>query len=162
MKAKKQENNVDNEWTQFTAALADTLADLRQNESLVISATRTDHFVQFAAQGRDGMRAEAQSNQFIEEKKNKLSEATQERMLNLGWNAPTYELSEVSSEPPEGSCNYYMDFAVPVPFKKIAELAVTTLREVYRVKRRDALMYDVSNEDGYAIRYPSLAIRSVA
>lgn len=144
-------------WQQFGAALAAALNDLDGDEFLVISAQDTECYIQFAGQEGGGMRAEAQSNTFIE-KKFRLSKARQHLLLSMGWNKPTYVPSPDIPEPSEGSCNYYVDAAAPVSFQNLATLGVNTLRQVYGVSLPGELTYAAFSHDGDSIRFPTLGI----
>ncbi len=52
-------------WPPFEKALASALAQLEEDQFLVISAKRGNRFVQFAGQGSFGLRAETASNGFL-------------------------------------------------------------------------------------------------
>ena len=50
-------------WDEFQRNLATALADLEEDECLIIASKAEHYFVQFAGQGKHGMRAEAVSNE---------------------------------------------------------------------------------------------------
>ena len=77
--------NVDEEWARFSSNLALVLADLEEDEYLIISVKKTGLFVQFAAQGQFGMRAEAASNNYPKDKT--MPQDVCVVMRDLGWNA---------------------------------------------------------------------------
>lgn len=135
------------------------LADLDEDEFLILITKSTDHFVQFAAQGASGMRVEAQNNSFIETEEYKLSEKAHAQLLSLGWNEPTYEFSIDETEPPDGSPNYYIDIAVPVPYAPLAALAIETLQQIYNVRYPSELKYAAFSYEGVQIRFPLLGIQ---
>ncbi len=60
--------SVEQSWRTFRLRLAVALADLDEDEYLVVSHKRkgTKYFVHFAAQGAHGTRAEAVSNAYLE------------------------------------------------------------------------------------------------
>ncbi len=145
-------------WAQFEANLAAALSDLAEDAHLVILRKGTDYFVQFAAQGCHGMRAESVSNTFIR-KSSPLSRDACHQLTDLGWNPPTYAPSDVIDEPSDGSSNYYVDAATPVPCNELARLAVESLRAVYGVRHPGELQYSGCSADGSAIRVPLLKIR---
>jgi type III secretion system-like peptide-binding chaperone len=96
-------------WAQFASELAHTLADLDEDEFLAITKKKDWYYVQFAAQGSFGMRAEATSNGYLNDDA-KLSEQACAKLLNLGWNAPTYVPDDFYPErnDPDGSPNYFL------------------------------------------------------
>lgn len=51
-------------WAQFASELTHALADLDEDEFLILTTKKGWYYVQFAAQGSFGMRAEATSNGF--------------------------------------------------------------------------------------------------
>lgn len=149
---------VEEEWARFAADLALVLADLDEDEYLIISSKRTGLFVQFAAQGRFGMRAEAVSNMY------RLGKAMPQEaslvMQDLGWNAPTNlpEESDPEGHTPDGSPNFFIDIAPPVPYGTIVSLAVVTLRIVFHVGHPGELEYRSFGARVDSIRFPSLRI----
>ena len=52
----KQQEPADKEWDRLADNLAVCLADLSEDEFLILSSKRANYFVQFAAQGQFGMR----------------------------------------------------------------------------------------------------------
>jgi hypothetical protein len=58
----KEQASADQEGERFTGDLAICLADLSEDEFLILSSKRKNYFVQFAAQRQFGMRIEAASN----------------------------------------------------------------------------------------------------
>jgi hypothetical protein len=149
---------TDQTWWQFRVRLAAALGDLSEDEYLVISYKFADYFVQFAAQGPHGMRVEAVSNTYIDEHARLLQRAYQ-LLLTLGWNAPTYVPAEGVPEPADGSPNFYLDAAVPVPYATLASLAVATLRRVYGVRHPGELEYSAYSDSETSIRFPLLGIK---
>ena len=135
-------------WPPFEKALASALAKLEEDQYLVISAKRGDRFVQFAGQGSFGMRAETVSNGFLP-KSEQLSDEQIKALVALGWSPPTGtpETSTPETEP-DGSPNFFRDFAQPVRHEAIAKLAVRTLAEVLRVPHPGFLQYEAFGDDG--------------
>ena len=82
-------------------------------------------------------------------------------LLSIGWHAPTYQLEKGMTEPPDGSPNFYVDAASPVPFDRLAAMAVRTLRDVYGVGHPGGLHYVAtsSEDDEIDIRFPSLRLK---
>ena len=87
-----------------------------------------------------------------------LSERDRELLLGLGWDAPT-NLPDEFGHRPDGSPNYYLDLANPVPLDEFAILAVNTLASVYGAEHPNALEYSTGSERNTSIRFPNLGIR---
>lgn len=155
--------SVEQSWRTFRLRLAAALADLDEDEFLVVSykPKGTNYFVQFAAQGAHGMRVEAVGNSYLEPSV-KLSDKACQHLLDLGWKPPTYVPQPGVAEPAEGSPNFYLDAAPPVPYRTLAALAVDTLREVYRVRHVGELQYTAYADENLSIRFPLLGIKRVA
>lgn len=150
--------SAEEEWARFSVNLALVLADLDEDEFLIISSKRTGLFVQFSEQGQFGMRAEAVSNNY---KKGKpMSKEACIVMQNLGWNAPTNlpEESDPEGFTPDGSPNFFVDVATPVPYDAIALLAIATLRFVFHIGHPGELEYRSFGARIDSIRFPTLRI----
>jgi hypothetical protein len=145
-------------WAEFERDLASTLEILEEDEYLVVERKHTDLYVQFYAQGKFGMRVEAVSNAFLEDAE-RLTPAACEDLVAMGWNAPTYVRVEGLPEPADGSCNFYIDVANPIPWQHVAALAVRTLREAHSARHPGDLQYSAFNEDGEAVEIDSLPIK---
>ncbi len=144
-------------WEAFAANLAATLADLSEDEFLVLCKSGTRLFVQFAAQG-EVMRAEAVSNEYLEPPF-RLSDELLTKLRSFGWRAPTYIQAGVIEEPAEGSPNYYIDAKQPVSYRKLADLTAKTFREAFGVVETSELNYRAWSTDYDSVRFPQLGIR---
>jgi len=144
-------------WSEFRRNLGEALRALEEDEYLILLAKAEDQYVQFAGQGDHGMRAETVSNTFITQSA-RLSDEACEKLRNLGWSPPTYVPSEGAQEPAEGSANFYVDAGVPVPYARLAALAVRTLRAIYHIRHPKELTYNSLSRNGVAIRFPRLKI----
>jgi hypothetical protein len=153
----KEQASADQEWERFTGDLALCLADLSEDEYLVLTAKRVNYFIQFAAQGQFGMRAEATSNVYVEPPGAVLSADAYEAMKQLGWRLPT----EVPDSPPDpdGSPNFFMDLSNPIDFGSLAALAVQTFRLVYHIDHPGKLRYKSFSSGGADIRFPTLRLK---
>ena len=150
-----------NAWAEFERNLAMALADLEEDEFLILASNAEHYYVQFAGQGEKGMRAEAVSNTFLKPEF-QLSEAARQSLGDLGWSEPTYVPVDGEQEPKDGSPNYYVDVAAPVPHTRLAGLAIKTLRKVYGVRNPGDLTYKAFAEDNTSIRFPTLKIQREA
>jgi len=149
---------IEEEWQAFQQNLAVAMADLEEDEFLVLTEKRSGIFVQFFAQGHYGMRMEAISNCYLRED-TQLTQEQVKALLDAGWNAPTYTPKKGTQKPATGSPNFYIDAAVPIPFDEVAALAVMTLRKVYYVGHPGELEYSAGAMNGTQIRFPLLRIK---
>ena len=150
---------ADRAWQNFESGLAHVLPDLARGDSLVVSHRTSDTFVQFAGDGRDGMRAEAISNDYVTGGR-RLSAAAMRALVKCGWNRPTHSAAvEDARHPGEGSSNFYLDLERPVPFAQLAAMAVKSLREVYKVRLPGELQYNAFDDHDAQIRFPALKLR---
>lgn len=62
----------------------------------------------------------------------------------------------------DGSPNWFLDVAWPVPFDEVAALATRTLREALRIAHPGWLEYEAFAEPYEAIRFPSLRLKRAA
>lgn len=146
-------------WGPFCQKLAAVLKCLEEDHFLVISEKRSSRYVQFAGQGAFGLRAETVSNGFLK-KPERLDGEQIQLLKSEGWNAPTGKPKKATPErDPDGSPNYFIDFEVPVSFRKVAKLAVTTLNEILRVPHPGFLEYDAFDAGGSPIDLPALGLK---
>ena len=144
-------------WKRFAYELATALLGLEEDEWLVLSLKHRNRFVQFMNQGGAGFRAEAVSDFYLEDG-DYLSEHDRGALLELGWDAPT-NLPDEFGHRPDGSPNYFLDLANPVPLDELALLAVNTLVHVHGAEHPNMLEYSTGSEDKASIRLPNLGIR---
>jgi hypothetical protein len=146
-----------NAWAQFTKALAGALDELEEDEWLVLAKKGSNRFVQFMNQGDSGFRAESVSDFYLGDDE-RLSECDRRTLLDLGWDAPT-RLPDAFGHAPDGSPNYFLDLAPPIPLLELAALAVTTLIRVHGAWHPNELEYSTGSRDRRSIRFPGLRIR---
>ena len=144
-------------WKRFACELANALRGLEEDEWLILSLKRRDRFVQFMNQGGAGFRAEAVSDFYLEDGDH-LSEHDHGALLELGWDAPT-NLPDELGRRPDGSPNYFLDLANPVPLDELALLAVNTLLHAYGAEHPNVLEYSTGSQDRVSLRFPNLGIR---
>jgi hypothetical protein len=145
-------------WAEFAVELSRALADLNEDEYLMISTKRNPYYIQFAGQGSFGVRAETISNQYLPRDK-KLPNEVATVLVELGWKTPTKlpENPDPEGHSPDGSPNYFLDIAPPVPYDALAKLSVQTLM-ILGAKHPGALQYKAFNEAKENIRFPNLRI----
>jgi hypothetical protein len=157
----KGQDGADQAWLQFAGDLALCLADLDEDDYLIIERKRADHYVQFAGQGAFGMRAEAMCNAYVHDPDAALTEEDYQHMRGLGWKGATETPGEnVSAQSdPDGSPNFFIDAGLPVDFAALAGVAVATFREIYHVRHPKRLQYSAFSSDKTQIRFPTLRIK---
>lgn len=154
--------STDEEWGRFAANLALCLADLDEDEFLIVSAKRMPcHYLQFAGQGHFGMWVEAASNAFIEPPEAQLTAQDYTALTDMGWRLPKDRPPQEADEPrdPEGPGNFFLDLGVPVDCEALAALAIRTIREVYGVRHPGMLEYTAFGRDNTQIRFSNLLIK---
>ena len=131
------------DWPLYTEKLATALASLEEDEFLILVLKGTNRFVQFSAQGDNGMRAETTSNAYLSGSQ-RLDDSQIAALLALGWYSPTGSPDEAATPDldPCGSPNYFGHIVAPVPFKEVAEWAVKTLTEVLGAQDPGCLEYE--------------------
>lgn len=143
-------------WKHFACELAVALRGLEEDEWLVLSAKNRNRFVQFMNQGC-GFRAETISDFYLADN-DRLTEEDRASLLDLGWDAPTNLPDELGFRP-DGSPNYSLDLANPVPLEDLAAMAVNTLVLVHGVQHPNLLEYATGGGVQSSIRLPNLGIR---
>jgi hypothetical protein len=152
---------ADEAWKRFARELCLAIGALEEDEYLIVSIKRSNRFVQFAGQGSFGMRVEATSSFYLPQEQT-LEEAQHARLLGMGWCAPTNlpdQFEPAGQHPPDGSPNYFLDVAAPVPHDALAMLAVDTFTGVFGASHPLDLEYTAFSESGTSIRFPTLGIR---
>lgn len=146
-------------WPPFQKRLASVLAQLEEDQFLIISVKAGIGFVQFAGQGSFGMRAETVSNSYLP-KTEQLDRKQVSALAELGWVSPTGSPENSTPETqPDGSPNFFRDFEQPVNHETIAKLAVATLAEVLRVPHPGFLEYEAFGDDG-RLDLPALGLKA--
>jgi Tir chaperone protein (CesT) family len=150
-------------WGPFAQKLSTALAQLQEDQYLIISSKRTKHFVQFAAQGAHGIRAETVCNAYLP-RRDQLDEKQIATLLGFGWCSPTGGPTQAGSpaQDPDGSPNFYVDSPVPVGCAALAGLATRTLSEVMRVPHPGMLQYTAFDASSNALLLPELGLMRAA
>ncbi len=149
-------------WPVWGEKLAAVLAELKEDQYLIVSTKLGRRFVQFAALGAYGLRSETVSNAYLEAAE-RLDDAQVAALLAAGWHAPTGTPEESTPDnDPDGSSNFYRDDAAPVPFDAVADLAVLTFAGILRVPHPDCLRYSAFEAVGEGSRpldLPALGLK---
>ena len=134
-------------WRAFGERLAGVLAQLQEDDCLVLSEKSTDHFVQFMNQGALGLRAEAVSNGYLSGR-DRWTDAQHEAFIALGWEPPTGTPDEATPDKqPDGSPNYVRQFPAPVDAASAAALATATLADAMSIPHPGFLTYSSFDVD---------------
>ncbi len=147
-------------WDEFAGNLALVLGTMEVDQFLILSFKGRRSFVQFAAQGPEGLRMEAVSNSYLPPSEH-LDRARITRLRELGWGAPTGSpQASVPEEDPDGSPNFWIQMEPPVDFQEAARVAVDTLVDVYGLPHPGFLAYRAFNVvGGVEPVYPNLGIK---
>lgn len=146
-------------WQAFGERLQTELSRMVEDQFLVITIKETNRFVQFAAQGAKGMRAEATSNHFLSGRE-RLDAKEMRALVKLGWHSPTGSPEEATPErDPNGSSNFFLDIAHPIDFEYLAALAIRSLSEVYGAPHEGFLQYAAFEYGGGSFALPALQIK---
>jgi hypothetical protein len=145
-------------WSLLTDTLHATLAALAPGQFLIISHRDTNRYVQFACERRGQLEMEAASNHYIEPLPYVLTKADFAALKRLGWRAPNILPPETYPHgPPNGSSNFWARTINRRNWAPIAERAVRTFRDVYRIEHPRELDYHAFYED-ITIYFPMLGL----
>ena len=151
------------DWDQFAADLSRALSSLEKGHFLIVETKADQYYVQFAIGGSLGMRAESVSNGYLNGER-KLSDKACMKLQDLGWKHPTIipdPINDVRGYKGYGSPNYFLNLDLPVPYRFVANLAVNTLRQVFRATHPGQLQYRAFAKQGGSIEFPRLRIASI-
>ncbi len=146
-------------WLAFSERLQDALSKMEEDQFLVLSIKEINRYIQFAAQGAGGMRAEATSNHYLSGRE-RLNEHETRALIKLGWRPPTGSPDEATPErDPSGSSNFFVDLANPIDFAQLVVLAIRTLSEVFGAPYEGLLQYAAYDYGGSSFALPDLQIK---
>ena len=146
-------------WPAFERRLAETLGALEEDQYLVVSAKRGWAYVQFAAQGSFGLRAECVEQQLprrgsrVEHRP--AGAAAEDRLVVSHGNAG----ADPASRRTDGSPNFFRDFDRPVPCADAARMAVRALTEVFDIRHPGSLEYKAFDKKQRTILVPTLGLK---
>lgn len=146
-------------WEPFSEKLAAVIANLEEDQFLILSKKGSIESIQFAGQGSFGLRLETTSNYFRDQV-NQLTEQQVSSLTDLGWNPPTRNpaISTPESDP-DGSPNYYIDISLPLNCRDVADLTVSTFSEILSVPHPGFLEFDAFDADGNSVPLPTLGLK---
>ncbi|MEF8703122.1 MAG: YbjN domain-containing protein [Candidatus Accumulibacter sp. UW26] len=146
-------------WQPFAEKLSAILAMLAADQCLVLAVKRTRRFIQFAAQGSSGLRAETTGNPCLA-KSERLDAAQFAALKAAGWQAVSSRLTESTAEnDAPGSSNFFAEFPPPVSFTAVAELAVHTLAGILHVPHPGFLEYEAFDTTGESLLLSALGLQ---
>jgi hypothetical protein len=136
-------------WISYQAELADRLADLEEDDVLLIEAMAGAEpeqgsvpYVQFCAWGDGLLRGEVSSNHVLTAAR-RLHHGGRQALRDLGFDAPTHGPGD---EADQGSLNYHVDVERSEA-DRVAVMAVRALRDVFGVAHPVFLTGDVVSRD---------------
>ena len=150
---------ISRDWPVFSETLATSLSSMKQDQFLIISRKHSNRFIQFAAQGPFGFRAEVSSNAYLPPS-DRLSEAEIKQLILEGWQPPTGSPGASTPEKdPDGSPNFFIDYPSSLESRTIAEQAVTALARILHVPHPGFLAYKAFDDDGNEVVFNDLGIK---
>src|SRR3954447_6275324 len=144
------DRSTERAWSRFQARLADHVAEMDDDEVLVISADSAVDpeaegaapYVQFCAWGGTLVRSEVSSNAFLADEV-RLDEAAMAALEDLGWLAPAAGDEAASDEAP---ANFHLD-TERVEADRLAVMACRALRDIFGVPHPAFLSAGTLEED---------------
>ena len=147
------------EWTSFSERLVTALQSLEAGQWLIIQKQGVPDWVQYAAEGQGKFRVETKSN-WYRELDEELSLEQQECLSRIGWRQPTGTGAESTPDcDPHGSPNYWLDLTLPRNAKKLIDVTVKTLIDVFCVVVPDGLEYEGYYASGDSLSIPQLGLQ---
>ena len=146
-------------WHDFASALRKTMAEMAEDQFLILLCKGTNRFVQVATQHKN-IRVEATSNHYLSGR-DALNAKDIKALRRLGWLVPTGTPEQATPEcDPGGSSNFFLEVAQPVDFTQLAALVVKTLSAVMGVPHDGYLAYTAFGVNGGGdVSYPGLGIK---
>ncbi|NLT67795.1 MAG: YbjN domain-containing protein [Acidobacteria bacterium] len=158
---KEGDVRISKDWPLLAGKLAGVLSEMTEDQFLIIQVKNSSRFVQFAAQGSHGMRAEISSNAYLSVS-DRLTDRQVAGLVKTGWEAPTGSPSESTPEnDPDGSPNFFIDFPAPLKPSRIARQAVQALSEILRIPHPGFLEYEAFESNGKVLHFPSLGVKRI-
>jgi hypothetical protein len=134
-------------WVRFQAGLGDRLAEMVQDDVLVVEAMVGDEeeagaapYVQFCAWGEAMLRGEVASNHVLMEAR-ELGEEGERALEEIGYGAPTHGPDDDADD---GSLNFHVDLP-QTEADRLAVMAVRALRDVFGVAHPALLGGDLAD-----------------
>ncbi|MFL6133168.1 MAG: T3SS (YopN, CesT) and YbjN peptide-binding chaperone 1 [Nocardioidaceae bacterium] len=131
------DRSTERAWSRFQVKLADHLAEMRDDDVLIVSAqSAVDDeeegaapYVQFVGWGESMVRSEVSSNAYLAEEA-RLDAAAARMIAGLGWHEPT--AGKDDDDPGEGSANFFLDLERSNA-DRLAVMTTRALRDVFGV-----------------------------
>lgn len=131
------DRSTERAWSRFQARLADHIADMSDDDVLVVSAEAavdeddegSAPYVQFCAWGETLVRSEVSSNEYLADEV-RMDDVATSTLEGLGWAAPTARRDD--EDPGEGSANFYLD-TERSQADRLAVMTCRAMREVFGV-----------------------------
>lgn len=150
---------ISRHWPDFAAKLSAILSALQEDQFLILSDKNSRRYIQFAAQGVYGMRAEVSSNAYLV-RHDRFTDAQLAQLAVEGWHPPTGSPDEATPEDdPDGSPNFFIQYPDPIDSVRIANQAVSTLIGIFRIPHPGFLTYEGADCQGNAMTFPALGLK---
>jgi len=120
---------TDDSWWHFQQRLEQTLSGLADGEVLILEVADSPRYVQFLSWGEVAIHGEVSYDPSAD------PGADADRIMELGWQAPPRDRK---GRPLQGSENWQLDVP-PTDARRLAEMTVGVLREVWAVAEPDAV-----------------------
>ena len=145
------DRSTERAWSRFQARLADHVAEMSDDDILVVSAESVVEedadgsapYVQFCAWGETLVRAEVSSNEFLAAGV-RLDDVSTRAIEGLGWAAPTAGADD--PDPGEGSANFFVDLE-RAQADRLAVMTCRAMRDVFGVAHPAFLSAGSLNDD---------------
>lgn len=145
-------------WHDFASGLRLTLAQMKEDQFLILTCKGTNRFVQFSLQHRC-MRIEAISNHFLP-RRDALGPKDINTLHRLGWRSPTGSPEQATPErDPNGSCNFFKEVPIPHDYTDVVTLAIKTLSLVMGAPHDGYLVYQAFDSGGDDLSFAGLGIK---
>jgi hypothetical protein len=150
---------ADGDWDRFAAALTAELADLEPDHVMILSDRVVGdsfvQFIQFGEQTAPYLGAETISDQFRDEDR-PLTTEQRRRLTGLGWDEPPPDPTPGN----EANWSHYLRWPARwSAYRRLADLAVATLRDVHGIRTPADLVLGGAGYDGAGpVPYPRLGL----
>lgn len=145
-------------WHDLASALRLTLAQMKEDEFLILICKGSNRFVQFSRQHRC-MRIEATSNHFLS-RRDALGPKEINTLHRLGWRSPTGSPEQATPErDPDGSCNFFQEVPIQHDYSGQVTMAIKTLFLVMGAPHDGYLAFQAFDVGGDDLSFAGLGIK---
>lgn len=150
---------ISQDWPDFAERLSMVLSALHEDQFLIVSDKNSRRYIQFAAQGAYGLRVEVSSNAYLP-RHDRFTEGAIALLGAVGWHPPTgTPEASTPEDDPDGSPNFFIQYAAPINAANIASHAVSTLVGILGIPHPGFLTYEGADCNGNALSFPALRLK---